>query len=188
MAARSLELTAWGNESYRQRDNSFVPILTDGTNIEGIVIEQGSSLRIKGDKVVPLFAGPAYFWLYATAYRLTGDEFIWQMVKDIAIGNNLGDIDEMYRKAIQSPVEIACSDPYGLLGFLELYDKTKQEQFLIMARRIADNIVETRFHEGFFVLSEQHVYSRFDCFEPLALLHLVEAIDTRKYSIPTAWP
>jgi pectate lyase len=182
------ELTAWGKASYRQKDNSFVPILADGKNIEGLIFKEASDLGVKGDKVTSVFAGSAYFWSYAAAYRLTEDEFIWQMTRDIALGNNLGNIDEISKQELPVSVEIQCSDPYSLLGFLELYNKTRKNNFLIMAQRIADNIVEDRFNNGFFVLSSKHYYSSFDCLEALALIHLVGTIDDRRLTLPQVWP
>jgi pectate lyase len=182
------ELTAWGKASYRKTDNMFVPILTDGTNIEGVIFEESCGSGLKGDTVSGVFANPAYFWLYATAYRLTNDAFMWEMVRNIAIGNHLGDIDNLSGQELSIPIDIESSDPHVLLGFLELYEATKKNEFLLMARCIADNILKNRFNQGFFVLSKEHVYARFDSFEPLALLHLVAAIDDRKISVPTIWP
>ncbi len=182
------ELTAWGNASYRLRDNSFVPILTDGTPIEGVVLEETCSLGLKGDIANPLFAGPSFFWLYAGAYRVTGDAFMWEMVRNIGIGNGFGDIGGNLRKSPELNIDTTSSDVYGLLGFLELYAKTNKSDFLSVARAIADNIVEEKLYKGFFVPSKEHVYTRFDCFEPLALLHLVEALDARKFSVPRVWP
>lgn len=57
-----------------------------------------------------------------------------------------------------------------------------------MAQRIADNIVAKRFHGGFFVLSKEHVYTRFDCFEPLALLHLAATVESQQELVPRVWP
>lgn len=59
------ELIAWGKASYREADNTFVPILTDGKSIEGVVLEASCDLGVKGDIAKPLFAGPEYFWAYA---------------------------------------------------------------------------------------------------------------------------
>ena len=182
------ELTAWGRYSYRKSDNVFVPILTDGTNIEGMVCEESTLIGLKGEKASGVFANPAYFRLYATAYRLTNDEFIWEMARDIALGNHLGDIGDVSGERLDIPISIHSSDPCVLLGFLELYDATKKKEFLIMARFVADNIVKDRFSRGYFVLNKEHLYARFDCFEPLALLHLIAAIDGRRLSIPPVWP
>jgi pectate lyase len=182
------ELTAWGKHSYRKRDNVFVPILTDGTNIEGIVFEESCISGLKGEVVKGVFANTAYFRLYATAYRLTNDEFMWEMARDIALGNHLGDIGGVSGEGLKIPIHTPNSDPCVLLGFLELYEATKKKEFLSMAKDVADNIVENKLHRGFFVLSKEHFYSRFDCFEPLALLHLVAKINNSELPMPPVWP
>jgi len=182
------ELTAWGKASYRERDNAFVPILTDGTRIEGVVLEEDGPLGVKGSIAEPLFADAGYFWLYATACRTTGDAFMWRMTRNIANGNDFGDIGETPGQKPELNRDTACFDVYSLLGFLELYNKTENHEFLVMARRIADNIVANQFHGGFFVLSKEHIYTRFDCFEPLALLHLAAAIESQPGSVPRVWP
>ncbi len=181
------ELTAWGKASYRKEDNSFVPIITDGTNIEGYVLKETCGRGEKGSIAKPLFVDLRFFWAYATAYRITGDEFMWQMVRDIGTGNKFGDIGEVAGQKPELKMDTACTDVYSLLGFLELYNKTKKQEFLLMARRLADNIVVNQFHGGFFVLSKKHIYTRFDCFEPLALLHLVAILESHSGSVPRVW-
>jgi ankyrin repeat protein len=57
-----------------------------------------------------------------------------------------------------------------------------------MAQRIGSNIVDKQFHKGFFVLSKRHIYTRFDCFEPLALLHLHAATTSKEGLVPQVWP
>ena len=39
---------------------------------------------------------------------------------------------------------------------MDLYARTKESEFLSIAQRIADNILETKFHRSFFVLSKEH--------------------------------
>ena len=34
------ELTAWGKSAYRKKDNAFIPMLTDGTSMEGYVCKK----------------------------------------------------------------------------------------------------------------------------------------------------
>ncbi|MBW1976190.1 MAG: ankyrin repeat domain-containing protein, partial [Deltaproteobacteria bacterium] len=181
------ELTAWGKASYRKKDNSFVPIITDGTNIEGCV-NKDNSVVPKGAIAKPLFADLTFFWGYAVGYRVTGDEYMWKMVRDIALGNNFGDIGETATHTPRLQTNTTCSDVYGLLGFLEIYRRTKSLEFLKMAQCIGDNIVDNQFHKGFFVPSKRHIYTRFDCFEPLALLHLHAAIKSKTAFVPQVWP
>lgn len=182
------ELTAWGKASYRRQDNSFIPIVTDGTNVDGYVLKEDCPIGDKGDVAAPVFADLAFFWAYATAYRITGDEFMWQMARDICSGNEFGDIGEDPGKTPEVKLNTICSDVYGLLGFLELYAKTREPDLLSVARRIADNILEAKFHKGFFVPSQNHIYTRHDSFEPLALLYLVATIESRSESVPRVWP
>ena len=186
------ELTAWGKVAYRKEDNTFIPMFIDGTSLEGYVSksdqQMGVHMQPKGVAIKPYDVDSTFLWAYTLAYRITGDEFMWAMVRDIARGNNLGDIAETPREAPQLDMGTQCADAYALLGVLELYAKTNKPEFLSLARRIADNILENKFHEGFVVLSKQHIYSKFDSLEPLALLHLVAALESKQEAVPRAWP
>jgi pectate lyase len=179
------ELTAWGKCSYRRTDNSFVPILTDGTSIEGYV----SRTFPDGLNVArPLLADTLFFWAYALLYRETSDAFIWQMVRDIAFGNGLGDIGKSPVDKPRLQIDTACSSAYAIFGLLELYAKTNKVEFLPMAQRVGDNIIDDKFHKGFFVPSKKHIHTRFDCFEPIALLHLNAIMKSRPECVTQVWP
>jgi pectate lyase len=73
------ELTARGKVAYRMRDNSWTPILLNGTPLEGLVLKQGGPFGPEGTLVQPIRAVPMDFWAYALAYGLTGNDFMWQM-------------------------------------------------------------------------------------------------------------
>jgi pectate lyase len=182
------ELSAWGKSSYRKEDNAWVPILTDGTCIEGYVCKKDGDLCPKGGvaKVVP--ADSLSLWAYSLAYQKTNDDFMWQMVRDIASGNGFGEIGKHPKDESRLKTCTSCSDPYALLAFLELHRKTHKGIFLDMARRLGDNILSDRFHKAFFVRSKKHMYARFDNLEPLALLHLEATRRGRPISLPVVWP
>jgi pectate lyase len=182
------ELSAWGKVSYRKEDNSFVPILTDGTCLEGYIWRDVPGNGSGANVIKPCPADSTFFWAYCVAYNATGDEFLWQMARDIGIGSGLGDIGQTPSSKITLRTDTDSSAVYELLGFLELYSKTKNKSYLIVAQRIGNNILEHQFYRGFFVLSKKHVYTRFDCFEPIALLHLVAATARRPVSPPQIWP
>jgi len=182
------ELTAWSKASYRKKDNSFVPILTDGTDIEGYVSKEYTTYASKGAIAKPLFADLTFFWAYAAAYRATNSEFMWEIIRNIALGNKLGDVGETPAHTPELQTSTTSSNVYGLLGFLELYSRTINPEFLQMAQHIGDNIVRNQFYRGFFVPSKRHIYTRFDCFEPLALLNLHAAIKSKRGPVPQVWP
>ena len=182
------EFTACGKASYRKKDNSFIPILTDGTSIEGYIAKEHNSYGPKGAVAKSLSANLGFFWAYTIGYRTTGDEFMWEMSRNIGLGNSFGDIGRSPRIRSELKINTTCSDVYGLLGFLELYEETGTQSFLEMARQIANNILATKYHRGFFVPSGAHIYARFDCFEPLALLRLLVAEESQSGLVPQVWP
>jgi len=182
------ELRAWGKLSYREEDNSFIPIITDGTKIEGYILKDPCAMGDEGDVAISLFADMSFLWAYAMAYRMTGDEFMWQMIRSIVAGNNLGDIGENYEDYPELKTDATSSNVYGLLAFLNLYEKTNNKEFLKVAQRIGDNILGTKLNKGFFVPSKNHIYTRFDCLEPLALLCLIAEFDSKRELVPRVWP
>jgi pectate lyase len=182
------ELTAWGKHAYREEDNSLIPMLIDGISLEGYVLKKDGYYGAKGTVFKARHPQGLEFWAYAMAYRITGNQFMWQIARSIAKGNNFGDIGITMNGETALNGNTECCDPYALLGFLELHLKTDRMIFLDMASRIGDNILKQRFHKGFFVPNEKHIYTRFDSLEHLALLHLFVATESKPRSVPTAWP
>jgi len=182
------ELTAFGKASYRKKDNVYVPILTDGTNLEGYVVKEDGPLGPKGVTLEPVPVGPSDLWAYAQGYRVTGDEFMWDMTRSIAAGNKFGDIGATPSDRPRVRISTDCSDPYALLAFLELHRATGRNDFLKIAKEIGDNILEAKFHKGFFVASNSHIYSKFDAIYPIVLLHLHLVFMEEAPTISKVWP
>lgn len=170
------ELTALGRVAYRQKDNLWIPMRTDGTSLEGV----------KGNYA--WIANPADFWAYALAYRMTDDQFMWQMARNIGRGNGFGDIGTNHEHNPSLRLHTDCSNPCAILGFLELYRGTQEGQFLKMARRIGNNILAVKFHKGFFVPSKKHTYAKFDAIESIVLLNLYTAVRPGDSKPPQVWP
>jgi pectate lyase len=182
------ELTAWGKVAYRKEDNSFIPMLLDGTSLEGYVCKKSGDYGIKGTVFVSIQTIPMDFWAYALAYRLTGDQFMWDMARNIASGHGLGDIGFAADPSPRLTTATDSQSPYTLLGFIELYRKTDNQKFIQIGRRIGDNLLNRRFHKGFFVPSDTHIYAKFDAMEHLALLQLHAALTRSFSSVPEFWP
>ena len=70
------------------------------------------------------------------------------------------------------------------MTMIELYDETKNKDYLDVARTIANNIVNEKFHRGFFVESEIMLYSRLDQPDTLALLSLDAVLEEYLYRMP----
>ena len=183
------ELTAWGKASYRSEDNVFIPILTDGTSLEGYVWKEAYGPGTGGLVVKPQPVGFSLLWAYSTAYRITGDLFMWKMVRNIVLGTGFGDIGNVAEtEDLKLAATTSCSDPRALLSFLELYKKTKSHNILAVAHCIGENIITQHLYKGFFVSSREHLFTRFNSYEALALLHLHAAMSDESKNIPCVWP
>jgi pectate lyase len=182
------ELTAWGKIAYRKEDNSWIPMLIDGTILEGYILKQGTSVVPEGNVFKAWKADLTDFWAYALAFRATGDKFIWEIARNILSGNGFGDIGADPEQYPQLNIGTECSNAHALLGFLALYERTRKGPYLDMGKRIANNILAKRFHKGLFVPSEKHVYAKLDAIESLVLLHLYTALEPDCPSPPTVWP
>ena len=155
------DLTAWGKSAYRAKDNTFIPMLTDGTSMEGYVVKKDGYFGPKGRILTAGKASAIDFWTYALGYRLTGDPFLGEMTRSIMAANT-------FEKS---------ANPEALFGYLELYRKTQDRAYLKSAERVGDNILAAgRYHKG---------WVKFDREEPLALLHLAAALQDRQEVVPT---
>jgi len=183
------ELSAIGKACYRRRDNVFVPISESGLSLEGHLCTRDDPFGPPGSKLLAIPAQPSDFWAYAAAYRLTNDAFMWEMARDTAQGNTYGDIGASAAQDPQLNYDSTVCDPHGLLGFLELYRKTRNRAFLKMAEQIGVIILSDRFRRGFFVGNAGLIFCKFDTIDSLALLHLYAVTGRRRdTSIPQVWP
>ncbi|MFC1636429.1 ankyrin repeat domain-containing protein, partial [Planctomycetota bacterium] len=178
------DLTAWGRVAYRKDGNLWIPMLLNGTSLEDVVINTYCGLGPKGTVVKPGPVIPMDFWAYALAYRLTEDSFLWQMVRNIALGSGFGDVGTPSGGLADLRYNTDCFDPFALMGFLELYKKTQNSAFLRYAEQIGNNLLTSRFHKGFFVPSSKHIYTRFNTPESLVLLHLYATRMSRRIEVP----
>jgi pectate lyase len=172
------ELTAWSKYGYRAEDNSFTPMLTDGTSMEGFVVRKDGYFGPKGRVLKAGKAGASHFWAYTMAYRISGNSVMWEMARKIALANDLGEIGS-------SPnLRTGSSDVAALFGFLELHRKTGKAAYLEMARRVGDNLLAEHFQKGFFVKGSNHYYAKFDSADALGLLHLAAALAGKPQTVP----
>ena len=181
------EIRAQAKAAYRRSDNSWIPMTRDGHSIEGLITKK-TGFGPEGTVLRPMPATPFDFWAYTLAYRLTGNDFMWEMVRNIALGNGFGDIDISRHSVLEQKYNIGCSDPYAIMGFLELYKKTHSKEFLDFAKQIGDNILNNRFHKGFFLPSGNHIYTRLNNPESLSLIHLYVVTKSCQAEVPTMWP
>jgi pectate lyase len=178
------ELTAWGKSAYRKKDNTFIPMLTDGTSMEGYVCKKDGYFGPKGRVLRAGHPRSAHLWLYAWAFRLSGDAFLWEMARNITQGNGWGEIGETPQAEPSLRLSNNPADPFLLVALLELHRATGNGVFLEQAQAVGQNILKQRVHQGWFVPSRRHLFCRLDNHEAQALLHLAAALLGKPESVP----
>lgn len=177
-------LKAWGKAAYRARDNRFIPMLTDGTSMEGYVCKKDGYFGPKGRVMTAGQPRADHFWVYALAYRLSGDVYLWEMARNIARGNGWGELGKRPKARHTIHLPEHTSDPRLLFGLLELHRATGDTTFLQNATSIGRNILRERTYKGWFVPSTRHVFCRLANDESQALLHLSAVLMGRIGSVP----
>jgi len=165
------DLAALARYGYDPEDNAFWAMNYDGLRLSPEDMPKEGYFR-RGD----LGQHPAdgeYLWAYALAFSLGGDAAMWDMTRSIAAGLGLGNWESPGR--IEPNLETTVADANVLHALVDLYRGTKNGSFLCLAERIAENVIESRFHKGFFVPSERHLYASFADNAPLAMLYLAAA-------------
>jgi len=178
------ELTAWGKSAYRAKDNTFIPMLTDGTSMEGYVCKKDGYFGPKGRVLRAGHPRAEHLWLYAFAFRLSGDKFLWEMARHIAQGNGWGDIGESPKASPKVLLPDNNSDPRLLMALLELYRASGKAGFLAQAGVVGRNMLQQRVHDGWFVPSQRHIFCRVANDESQALLHLAAALMDKPEAVP----
>ncbi len=178
------ELTAWGKSAYRAKDNTFIPMLTDGTSMEGYVCKKDGYFGPKGRVLRAGHPGPAHLWIYAWAFRQSREAFLWEMARNIAQGNGWGDIGATPQTQPALHFPNTSADPFLIIALLELHRVGGNTAFLDQAQVIGQNILKQRVQQGWFVPSKRHLFCRLGNNEAQALLHLAAALLGKPDSVP----
>jgi hypothetical protein len=178
-------LEAHARHAYDPEANHFRPMWADGTDVTGLKIPRtGYGRGNRGDAYEPNPATPRHLAAYARAYRLTRRPLLWQTARNMALGLGLGDPGEMPGENPSLRVEPDHAGPEAIFALLEMFKTEPHPAYLDAARKLADNIVEQRFHKGFFLPSKSHYNANFDALEPLAILAVDAATAGKLAELP----
>lgn len=156
--------------------NKIIPMFNDGTVTYGYVVPQGgyygpSNMRLDYVDLPTTYLLP----ILRTILAQTDSEDqvkLWTYFREIVETFGIGDVGALGGANPRLNLDTAIDDPFALMTMVELYNHTKNIEYLDVARTIGNNIVRLRFHRGFFVENEIMLYSRLDQPETLALLIL----------------
>jgi len=172
-------MEAFATWAYIPEENMFKPMFTDGTDMTNYDLKRDGYYGKKGRVLTKYPAHCGFLLAYVRAFIATGNKNLWNIIKDMAKGNDLGKFDESVNLSTK------CDSPYAVYSALELYNNTSNEEYLKLAEIIGKNIINNYFHHGYFTKGKEYQYAKFDCIEPLALL-AIEAAKVGKYEqMPT---
>lgn len=177
-------LRACAQHIYNPETNTVRPLWADGTDLTDYVVKRDGYFGKAGTVFRARQASTLLFWSYALGHRLTDDSELWETARSIARGHGLGDLGSAPGQDVRVHLETDNSDPIALFGVLEVWHSADAPAYRELARRIGDNMVAQRFHQGYFLPSANHVNANFNALEPLALLSLEAMLRGTPQAVP----
>ena len=178
----SEDLKAYGSRCYDPGSGTFVALMTDGTPIKWRESKTGYYVP---SSFAPREPDGNILWGYAMAYRLTGDQSHWEMVRRIVGQFQLGDLGRPNGDQRDLSFDTDYHGREAIYALLELHRATDDRAMLRLACRVADNILKTQTDTGLFPRSER-THARTGDENPLAVLHLAAALEGKRSALPPA--
>ena len=177
------DLQAYAQYAYAPEKKWFKSLLTDGTLLQLQDCCRDRYYGRKPGQLKPASSNLKVLWTYATAYRHTREQSHWLMVRNLMKDFKFGDIGTPTGSGRRLRTTTQTSNWRAIYAFLELHYATGDLQFLNLATSVADNILAQMFHNGLFPRGKRQ-YARTGDEVPLALLHLVAAIEGKQTQMP----
>ena len=165
-------LRAWAEYGYDPEENLARPMWADGTDLTGFEFPRSGYYGPKGRVLQASSPPTSLIWSYALGYRMSGDETMWETVRAMVRGLDLGDIGTAPGVGVDVNLETGANNPILLFGVLEIARSADVQAYRDLAERIGDNLVARRFHNGLFTNTADHINANVSAVEPLALLAL----------------
>ena len=172
-------LKAFATYAYDESSNTFRPMLANGTDLTNYELKRDGYYGKKGSVLKAYPAGNEFLLSYARAWTLEPDPQMWKVARGIARGQGLGDIGEPGGTGSKLDLNTTNNDPYSVFALIDLAQATGNKGYLQLAEKVADNIINTRRLNGFFVEDPAFVYADIDNIAPYALLALEAALQNK---------
>lgn len=176
-------LKAFSHYAYDESNNTFRPMLANGTDLSNYVLPRDGYYGKKGTTLAPYEASNEFFLSYARAYSIEQDDKLWKTMRGIAKGQGLGDIGTLGGQNAKLNINTSNSDPYTIFALIDLFQATGHKDYLNLAEKVADNIIENKRLNGFFVDNKDIKYANVDNIAPYALLALESVLQNKPRAV-----
>jgi pectate lyase len=182
------ELIKWASEDlktyaaycYDPEKGLFPTRMTNGTLIDWQKSTRGYYIP---ESFAPAIPDGNLLWAFAMAYRLSHDESHWNVLRSLFKHMGLGELGETDGTGENLDLETSCTDWHIIYALLELFKESGSQPILHQTCRVADNLLEWQTANGLFPRPGR-TYARTGDEVPLAILHLVAAIQGKQDLIP----
>lgn len=169
-----------------QENGSLKPVWNDGTDLtnytlvrDGYYGKKGSILKSESIKSEE-YAIPLIRW-----YSITKDQDLWNTARIILNKNfDLGDIGTFDGKNILLNMGTTNSSPYSIFLMIDLYKTTNNDKYIELARIVGNNLVTTKFKNGYFISEPNLLNAKIDSIEAFALVSLDAVLKGKDKNIP----
>ncbi len=176
----SEDLKTYAKHCYNPKTRQFIAKMTDGTPIRW---QEARAGYYDSSSFAPAGPNSAILWNYALAYRLTRDKAHWTMARHLAEALELGDIGKPGAKQRKLQFDTTAADWRLVYSLLELATATGDRNFLKLASRVGDNLLQMQSKTGLFPRAD-YDYARTGDEIPLAVLHLAAALESKQSLMP----
>ncbi|TCK98467.1 pectate lyase [Natranaerovirga hydrolytica] len=156
---------------YNKHTNQLKPMFADGTDLTDYKIKRKGYYGEKGYVIKSYWTGLDFLYSLVKGYSVSKDDDLWQYIQSIMQHNQLAKVGNHIDDEVILFDDIESTDVNGLFSAIELYKATKNKAYIQMAETMAQNIMNEKFKDGFFV-EKDTINASFDAVEPLAILSL----------------
>jgi pectate lyase len=176
----SCDLKTYAEKCFDKEKGEFPARMTDGTLLDWKNSKKGYYIP---ESFAPAPPDGYLTWAYAMAYRLTGNESHWNMLSLLFRHIDLGELGDHGKENDKLDMATSCTDWKIIYALLELYKATGYQALLRQACTVADNLLKWQTSSGLIARPGRN-YARTGDEVPLAILHLVAAIEAKSDQMP----
>lgn len=177
-------MAAFAHYAYQPTTNTFKPLLADGTDLSNYELPRDGYYGKRGKVLMPYKVDNDFMLSYTRAYLIEPRPEFWMIVTGIANHLKLGDLGSEPGKNVHINANTHNADPYVLFSLIDLYQATHNQDYLTLADKIADNIINQRYINQLFVNNAKRQFANIDAIEPFAILTLEAAKHGKIESLP----
>jgi pectate lyase len=176
----SEDLQVYAKYCHDPATGKFNALMTDGTPIQGQKSKEGYYVP---SSFAPVSPDGLLLWGYALGWRLTREPGHWTMLQHLFRSLKLGELGEPDGRRRALRLDTGLRDCVAIYALIELHEPSGDGAILRLAGRIGDNLLAMQTPTGLFPRRGRE-WARTGDDIPLALLHLVAAIEGKRNAIP----